>query len=126
MKRLTGVLLLCTLLALASDVIRELNSAIGQGNHRQIASYFNPNCELNIPGSVGTFTKVQAELLLRDFFSRNTPKNFEQKHTGKTDDGSLYCVGILTTRQGRYRAYYFLKKQNEQFKIKELRIEKER
>jgi hypothetical protein len=63
---------------------------------------------------------------MKDFFAKNTPKNFNVKHDGVSQDGSKYSIGSLETNTGTYRTYYYLKNNNGSFLIKELRIEKDR
>lgn len=111
---------------LIADIYTEINSAMKSGNFKSIASYFNTSVELNIPGADGLYSKGQAELLMKDFFAKNTPKNFTVKHDGVSQDGSKYSIGTLETNAGSFRTYYYLKNNNGTFLIKELRIEKDR
>jgi hypothetical protein len=111
---------------LIADIYTDINSSMKSGNFKTIASYFNSSVELNIPGADGLYSKAQAELLMKDFFSKNTPKNFTVKHDGVSQDGSKYSIGSLETSMGSYRTYYYLKNSGVNFLIKELRIEKER
>ena len=111
-----------TFLDTNSDII----TAIKSGNYRTIASFFNANVELDLPGNEGIYSKVQAESILKDFFAKNTPKNYTSKHDGQSNEGSQYNIGILETSGGKYRTYFLLKKQADGLKIKEFRIEAEK
>ncbi len=128
MKKLlffSTVLLLSGFL-LAADIFSDINNSMKSGNYKTIAAYFNTSVELNIPGSDGLYSKTQAELLIKDFFSKNTPRNYQVKHEGVSQDGSKYSIGVLETTGGNYRTYYYLKNNNGNFLVKELRIEKDR
>jgi hypothetical protein len=105
------------------DTTNDIAAAIKAGNYKTIAGYFNANVELNMPGNEGMYSKAQAESILKDFFSKNSPKNYTPKHDGQSNDGSQYSIGVLETSGGTYRTYFFLKKQPDGFKIKEFRIE---
>jgi len=106
-----------------ADIGDEIASAVKSGNSKQLASFFYSNIELNIPGNEGIYSKAQAELILKDFFSKNQPKNFTIMHQGASKDGNKYTIGNLETGTGNYRTYFFLKKVGENFQIKELRVE---
>jgi hypothetical protein len=111
---------------LMADIYTDINSSMKSGNYKTIASYFNTSVELNIPGADGLYSKAQAELLMKEFFTKNTPKNFTVKHDGVSQDGSKYSIGTLETSSGSYRTYYYLKNNSGTFLIKELRIEKDK
>lgn len=111
---------------LMADIYTDINLSMKSGNFKTIASYFNSSVELNIPGADGLYSKAQAELLMKDFFAKNTPRNFSVKHDGVSQDGSKYSIGALETSAGTYRTYYYLKNTSGTFLIKELRIEKDR
>jgi hypothetical protein len=108
-----------------ADIYTDINASMKTGNYKTISSYFNSSVELNIPGADGLYSKAQAELLMKDFFSKNMPKNFIVKHDGVSQDGSKYSIGSLETGAGSYRTYYYLKNNNGSFLIKEFRIEKD-
>ena len=64
-------------------------------------------------------------LSLKDFFSKNQPKNFTSKHGGESKEGAKFTIGTLETSSGSFRTYFFIKKEGANLIIKELRIEKE-
>jgi hypothetical protein len=128
MKKLfiTLVLGVSIISVLMADIYTDINSSMKSGNYKTIANYFNSSIELNIPGADGLYSKAQAELLMKDFFTKNTPKNYTVKHDGVSQDGSKYSIGTLETNSGSYRTYYYLKNNAGSFLIKELRIEKDK
>ncbi len=115
-------LLAATVLA---DTAQDINAALRSGNFKVISSLFNASVELNLPGNEGLYSKAQAELILKDFFQKNIPKNFTAKHGGESKDGAKFNIGNLETSTGNFRTYFFLKKEGDVLMIKELRIEKE-
>ena len=108
-----------------SETTQDVNNALKSGNYKAIAAYFQESVELNLPGNEGLYSKAQAELILKDFFQKSTPKNFTAKHEGESKDGAKFNIGTLETIGGTYRTYFFLKKSGDNLMIKELRIEKE-
>lgn len=123
---LTLILGISVFSILMADISTDINSSMKSGNFKTIASYFNASVELNIPGADGLYSKAQAELLLKEFFAKNTPRNYTIKHDGVSQDGSKYSIGALETSSGVYRTYYYLKNNSGAFLIKELRIEKDK
>lgn len=72
------------------------------------------------------YSKAQAEMVLKDFFSKNSPKSFTIIHRGVSKEGARYAIGTLTTTQGQnIRTYFFFKESGGMAYIQELRFEKE-
>ncbi len=102
----------------------ELVNSLKTGNAAVIGKYFGANVDLSIPGNESLCSKAQAELILKDFFSKNQVKSFTTLHQGESKDGSQYLMGNMTTAAGtNYRVSIYMKKNGEIFQIKELRIE---
>ncbi len=118
------VTFLCTT-AIFADTAQDINNALRSGNFKAISTLFYASVELNLPGNEGLYSKAQAELILKDFFQKNSPKNFTAKHGGESKDGAKFNIGNLETSSGNFRTYFFLKKEGDALLIKELRIEKE-
>ncbi len=128
MVRLIGVILFgllpLGLMQSTDDMAQDINKAIEQGSARNMARFFGPNVELYIPGSEGTFSRSQSEIILRDFFARNIPETFKIDHQGAARDGSLYVIGTLKTKSGsHYRVYYLIKKVSQSNFLHQLQIE---
>jgi hypothetical protein len=123
---LTFVAMFSMLTFIIADIYTDINASMKSGNYKTIAGYFNTSVELNIPGADGLYSKTQAELLLKDFFSKNAPRNYVVKHDGVSQDGSKYSIGTLETASGSFRTYYYLKNNNGSYLIKELRIDKDK
>jgi hypothetical protein len=105
-------------------VPEEIYSAIKVGNSKVLAKYFNANVELVILDKEGVYSKTQAELILRDFFSKNIPSNLVKRHEGKSGkEASKYVICTLTTAKGQYRVYFVMKSNNGEFTIHQFRIE---
>jgi hypothetical protein len=112
--------------AFVSDIVEELSGGLKKGDYKVFSKYFANTVTLNLPGSEGIFSKTQAEQILRDFFFKNPSRDFSLSHQGESKEGARYFIGTLSsTNNSSYRVYCHLKKQNDTFKIFELRLEKE-
>lgn len=128
MKKNIFLFIAIPLFSFATDffqICNDINSALKTGNSKSIASFISSSIELNLPSNDGLFSKPQAEAIIKDFFSKNTPKSYTVKHEGNSKDGSKFVIGALETSTGSYRTYYFVKTVGGATNLKELRIEKE-
>jgi Domain of unknown function (DUF4783) len=133
MKAITSVrliILVFSICLLSSEteqqlmVPEEIFSAIKAGNSKVLAKYFNSNVELVILDKEGVYSKIQAELIVRDFFAKNIPGNLVKRHEGKSGkDASKYVICTLSTSKGQYRVYFVMKNMNNEFTIHQFRIE---
>lgn len=100
------------------DVIGALRS----GNAVELAKYFDDNVELTLPVKSDSYSKAQAQMILKDFFTNNNVKDFELKHKGDSPGGH-YFIGTLQTKSGNFRAHIFLKSKGGKEVVKELRFQ---
>ncbi|TVR73963.1 MAG: DUF4783 domain-containing protein [Marinilabiliales bacterium] len=120
-------LFLLTAFLTGATVTRELPEGIAEafskGHSRNLARHFNNNIELVVPDHEDVYSKSQAELILRDFFSEHKPVKFEYLHKGGKEI-SRYGIGSLETEKGDFRIYFLLKVTDGTPLIHLLRIER--
>ena len=102
--------------------IDDVVSAIKSGNASQVARYFDNTVEINLPDKSNSYSKSQAEMVLKDFFNTNPVKGFEVIHKGE-NAGSQYCIGTMSTKNGSFRTTVFMKKNGDGQVLQELRFE---
>ena len=108
----------------ASDVCNKVSKAIEAGNARGVSQFFGTHVDLTLPGSDGTFSKNQAELILRDFFTKNAPRSFTVSHQGSSRDGSQYVIGQYVSRNNTsYRTYFLVKKVSGKMVLHQIQFE---
>jgi len=127
MKKIIVASILCFVIALAfgAEVIDELTKRLKKGDYHIFSKYLASSVTFNLPNNEGVYTKAQAEQILRDFFFKNPSRDYALSHQGESKDGARYFIGNLTSSNATYRTYCHLKKQGNDFKIYELRLEKE-
>jgi hypothetical protein len=112
--------------AFAFDVYDDISNAIKSGNSAVISDYFGNTVDLTILSKEDVYSKTQAQLILKDFFSKNTPKTFSILHKGTSKDGATYAIGsMLTIQGGSFRTYFYIKQVASKNIIQEFRIEKQ-
>ncbi len=92
--------------------IDEVINAMKAGNATEIAKSFDNTVEINMPDKSNSYSKSQAELVLKDFFSSHSVKSFTVIHKGE-NSGSQFCIGTLVTKNGSYRTTIFMKQKGE-------------
>src|SRR6266404_3025658 len=110
MKKLIALLSFVISASAYADVYDAIGNAIRTGDARQISTYFSSSVDLTILNQEDVYSKAHAELLVKDFFSKNTPRSFTIVHKGSSKEGTLFAVGTLTTATGKtYRTSFVLK-----------------
>ena len=120
---LVGLFIITSVFASATPVSDNLATALKKGNSTEISSYFGPSIDLSIPSNEGVFSKTQARLILKTFFLKNKPSDFNVVHNGDSKNNSHYSIGNLITQKGTFRTYILYKEVNKKITILELKIE---
>lgn len=107
------------------DIISDIAAAIKSGNAANVSKYFNTTIDLTVPAGEGTYSKTQAEQILKDFFTKNPPKSFTINHQGASNDGSLFAIGTYISGSTSYRSYFLLKKIASGYCIHQLEFEED-
>ncbi len=126
MKHLISILLFGSILMMSSFTYQngmdEVIGALRAGNSAQLSGYFDENVELTLPDKSDSYSKAQAQLIVKDFFSNNGVKGFELKHKGDSPSGH-FCIGTLQTSAGNFRTNVFMKIKNGKEVVKEIRFQ---
>lgn len=101
----------------------EILEAIKKGDATEVAKFFDNSVEITLAGKSNSYSKSQAEIILRDFFNSNSVKDFEIIHKSESA-GSQYCIGNLKTSNGQYRVTIYMKQKGDKQVLQEIRFEK--
>lgn len=108
----------------AQSAIQDVSDGIRTGNVDAISPYFDNMVPLTLNNSQGAYSKQQAEMVLKDFFSRNMPKEFVVANSG-TSNNAKFVIGEMTTTAGlKYSVYILLKEKEHKYYLQELRLNK--
>lgn len=126
MKPIFTTLLISSVLLLSAftyqSSIDGVIGAIRSGNSAELSKYFDDNIELTLPDKSDSYSKAQAQLIVRDFFSNNGVKGFDLKHKGDSPGGH-FCIGTLQTNAGNFRTNVFMKSKGGREVVKEIRFQ---
>ncbi|WP_426058553.1 DUF4783 domain-containing protein [Hymenobacter sp. B1770] len=92
-----------------ADDLGAVRSALRSGSSRELSQYLAPTVEVGFDGDKKSYNATQAEIVVKDFFAKNTPSSFEFIHQGKSQEGIQYAIGRYTGRNGVYRVFVKLK-----------------
>jgi hypothetical protein len=99
--------------------IEEVVSAMRTGDAGQLSKYFDDRIDIQLPNKSENYSRTQAEMILKDFFSSNSVKSFQVKHTGE-NNGAQFCIGLLQTRNGNYRTKLYMKQKGDRQVLQEI------
>ena len=119
----TVFFMLISIIGMSQNVVEDLRSALAAGNVNGIARYFDNNVNLNITGSQASYSRSQAEMVLRDFFNKNNPRKLEIEHSDASRN-MRFAMGTLFTATGNFKVYFAVKQKENNTIIQELRIER--
>jgi hypothetical protein len=105
--------------------LEDVVNALKSGNVAGLSKYFDNTIEISLPEKSDSYSRTQAEMVLKDFFDTKGIKNFESQHQGN-NNGSQYCIGTLITKSGNYRTTVYMKQKTDRSLLQELRIELKR
>ena len=104
-------------------ITENITYAIRTGNSKSLAVYFNSTIEITLPGKEGTFSKVQAEMVIKDFFLKNPPAAFDINQKVSSSGGSQFIIGTYKSGNKVYKVYLLLKPFDGQLLIQQLQFE---
>lgn len=106
------------------ETVKDIGTALKTGSSKELIKFCNQTVEIKINGESSNYSKAQAEVILRNFFSKNPPKNFTYIHQGASQ-GLKYTIGRYTHESGAYRVVMFIKKIGDKYLIDTLNFSQE-
>ncbi len=127
MKKNLLLLFIASLLSFSftTDMVDDIATAIRSSNPKNISKYFIENIDLKVMEQEDVYSKQQAEMILKDFFSKHPVKTFTIAHRSTPKNGSQYIIGTLDTDKGKFRVYFLNKTTGSETLIQQFRIETE-
>lgn len=98
-----------TILRAQNEVINNVRDALKAGSSREVSKYLNNTVEISIDGEKASYSRNQAEFVLKDFFNNYPAKGFRYVHQGSSKEGLKYTVGTYTYDRGEFRVFMLIK-----------------
>lgn len=111
-------------------LVNKLQSSLRYGRAEELALMFNNSVDLVIDSEDVDYTGIttsQAQLILKSFFKRNPPVDFQTIFQGDNGASTKYCTGFFKTAKDSFAVSVVMKKTSEgEFKIDSIRFKRER
>lgn len=122
---LIGLLVTIGFQTKAQTIFAPMKDAVKAGDASELAKYMNTSIDLNLEGEVNTYSKAQAEFVLRDFFKKHTPNDFSIVHTGSSKGGLQFAIGKYQSGTDNYNVLMRVREVGKAFLIHEMSFTKE-
>ena len=99
--------------------VNDVVSALKVGDASRMSKYFDNLVDISVNDRSHSYSRSQAELVMRDFFNSNDVTNFQVVYKSAGTDVE-YCMGKLTTRHGEFRTSFSLKNRGDRKLIQEI------
>lgn len=118
-------LLLLAVGAQAQDIFSPMKDAIKTGNAKEVIKFFNANVDMDLDGEASTYSKAQAEFVLRDFFKKHPGSEFTIVHTGSSKGGLQFAIGRYVSNSDTFDVVIRVKEVAGTFLIHEINFVKD-
>ncbi len=107
------------------DVIAQVRETIKAGSAKELSKFLNQNVDVMIDEQLQTYSKAQAEFVLRDFFKQHPASEFNIIHHGSSKGGQPFAIGLYKSGTETYRVFMKIKNDGSQQLVHEIRFSKE-
>ncbi|GAA4465052.1 hypothetical protein GCM10023093_16560 [Nemorincola caseinilytica] len=106
--------------------MEDVVNAIKTNRIEDLSRYFDNIVPITINNNQTIYSRNQAEVVLKDFFDRNVPKDLLIMDNGSPNASTKFIIGTLLTPSGvKYNIYILMKQKNMDFYLQEIRLNKE-
>ncbi len=108
-----------------ADIFAPLKDALKAGSAKELIKHFNQSADINLDGEVKSYSKAQAEFVLRDFFKKHPPSDFTIVHTGSSKGGLQFAIGNYVSNKDQFNVLIRVKQSDNTYLIHEIGFVKE-
>jgi hypothetical protein len=109
----------------SQNIFAPMKDAVKSGDAKELVKYFNTSIDLNLEGEVNTYSKAQAEFVIRDFFKKHNPTDFNIVHTGSSKAGLQFAIGKYQSGSDSYDVLMRVREVEKNYLIHEMSFTKE-
>ena len=117
--------LIANLASAQADIFSPMKDALKAGNAKEMVKHLNQSVDINLEGEVNTYSKAQAEFVLRDFFKKYPVSDFTIEHTGSSKNGLQYAIGNYKSNKDQFNVLIRVKQAANVYLIHEISFVKE-
>ncbi len=106
--------------------LEDMVNAIRNDRVVDMVKFFDNFVPLTINNNQSVYSHNQAEVILKDFFDKNIPREFTVMDNGSPDNTSKFIIGNLVTMAGnRFNVYILMKLKDANYMLQDFRLNKE-
>jgi len=108
------------------DILENIGKLIIDRDAVELCKLVSENIDLTIIDVEKTYSKSQAEQVLKSFFKNHKVRDFKVLHSGSNNKSLEFAIGRLLTEKTSFRAYILIDKASaDDGQLIELRFEEE-
>lgn len=108
----------------AQPQVDDVSNSLNKGEVDNVVKYFDKIVDITINNEQSTYSRSQAEMVMKNFFSKNPAKSFSVRHKGTAaSDNSVFLIGELRTSNGEFRVYLFFKQKDRNYLLQQIKFE---
>lgn len=106
--------------------LEDMVNAIRNDRVVDMVKYFDNFVPVTINNNQSIYSHNQAEVVLKDFFEKNVPREFTVMDNGSPDNTSKFIIGNYFAANGiKYNVYILMKVKNGNYMLQDFRFNKE-
>jgi hypothetical protein len=110
-----------------TELTEDITFAFKNADQRVLSKYFGSKIEITLLEQTSVYSKSQAEMVMKDFFSKYEPLEFQLLYKNNpSSDAARFAIGQLETRSGKFRIFFILRTSEAGTYLQEMRFEQER
>lgn len=109
----------------AQGIPVQLEQAIESRNVSGLAKMFDDRLEISLDGEMKDYSGKQAQVVLNEFLGKFSKVSFDIIHEGISRNQSKYYIGKMIADGQEYRVYLYVKQDNGQDFVQEMKFEKQ-
>src|SRR5690606_26713972 len=98
---------------------------IGAGSAKELSKYLNQTDYVMIDEQLQSYSKAQAEFVLRDYVRNHPANEFTIIHQGSSKGGQPFAIGLYKRGDETYRVFMKIQATDKQQLVHEIRFSKE-
>ena len=107
------------------NIVHRVRDAIKTGSSKELTKHLHHTIDITLEDNMGSYSKNQAEFVLKDFFKKYPPSSFTIVHQGASKGGLQFAIGQYLSDGSTFRVWMRIKSAESAGLIHELSFIKE-
>ena len=108
-----------------NSIVHQVRDAIKTGSSKELTKHLHHTIDITLEDNMGSYSRNQAEFVLKDFFKKYPPSSFTIVHQGASKGGLQFAIGQYLSDGNTFRVWMRIKNAEAAGMIHELSFIKE-